>query len=185
MLYDAVRHANELRTGRPAQRLSLIVKLVERIELGAEDIRIRTSTSRLAATFDLEAASDAKSEPIDLTCPSTKVWHGRQLRLVIPGPVARAQLGHRDLKLINLIREAHAARRLAIVNPDKTISDLARMSGRCRNRLARYLKVSSLAPDIVTAILQGRQPIGFSITQLLGANLPLCWQEQRRLLGFA
>ena len=69
---------------------------------------IRTSTSRLAATFELEAEPDAGSEPIDLTCASTRVWHGRQLRLVIPGPDAGAQLGHRDQKLINLIREALA-----------------------------------------------------------------------------
>ncbi len=185
LLRDAACHAVVLRVGRPTERLSLIVKLVERIELGVESIIIRTGTSRLAATFDLEAEPDARSEPIDLSCPSTKVWHGRQLRLVIPGPDAGARLGHRDQKLINLIREAHAARRLAIANPDKTISALARMSGRCRNRLARYLTVSSLAPDIVAAILQGQQPIGFSITQLLEANLPLCWQEQRRLLGFA
>ncbi|MFM6931552.1 MAG: hypothetical protein ACKOUT_04825, partial [Novosphingobium sp.] len=84
-----------------------------------------------------------------------------------------------------LIREAHAARRLAIANPSESISGLARMSGRCRNRMARYLAVSSLAPDIVTAILQGRQPIGFSVTHLLQADLPLCWQKQRLLFGFA
>ena len=74
----------------------------------AESIMIRTSTSRLAATFELEAEPDAGSEPIDLTCASTRVWHGRQLRRVIPGPDAGAQLGHRDQKLINLIREALA-----------------------------------------------------------------------------
>ncbi len=139
----------------------------------------------MAEAFGIESLPDEKPDPIELTCPATRVWHGRQSRLVIPGPDAGAQLGHRDQKLINLIREAHAARQLAIANPDKTISALARMSGRCRNRLARYLTVSSLAPDIVAAILQGRQPIGVSITQLLEANLPLCWQEQRRLLGFA
>ena len=59
------------------------------------------------------------------------------------------------------------------------------MSGRCRNRLAKYLAVFSLAPDIVAAILHGRQPLGFSVTQLLQADLPLCWQQQRVVLGFA
>jgi site-specific DNA recombinase len=76
-------------------------------------------------------------------------------------------------------------RQLALANPDKTISGLAKMSGRCRNRLANCLAVSSLAPDIVAAILQGRQPLGFSTTQLLQADLPLSWQEQRVVLGFA
>ena len=185
MLDDAARHAQTFRTGRPSERLSLFDRLVERIELGAERILIRTSTARVAAVFNLEADPNLKSKCIELTCASTKVWHGRQLRLVIPGPDARTQLRHRDQKLINLVREAHAARQLSIANPQKTISGLAKMSGRCHNRLAKYLAVSSLAPKIVAAILQGRQPLGFSATQLLQADLPLCWQQQRVVLGFA
>ncbi len=185
MLGDAARHAQAFRNGRSSERLSLFNNLVELVELGAEHILIRTSTARIAAAFNLEVDPDHKSKPIELTCAATKVWHGRQLRLVIPGPDASAQLRHRDQKLINLVREAYAARQLAIANPDKPISGLAKMSGRCRNRLAKYLAVSSLAPDIVAAILQGRQPVGFSTTQLLRADLPLCWQEQRVLLGFA
>lgn len=185
VLDDAVQHARALRMGRPSERLGLMSKLVERVQLGTTGIAIRMSTVRVAAAFELGAGLDAESEMIELTCASTKVWHGRQLRLVIPEPDAGTQMAHRDPKLINLIREAHAARHLAMANPGKTISGLAGMSGRCRNRMARYLAVSSLAPDIVTAILQGRQPIGFSVTQLLQADLPLCWQKQRLLFGFA
>jgi site-specific DNA recombinase len=185
VLDDAVHHAQALRNGRASIRMALLLKLVDRVELGMESLVIRSSNARLAALFGLDAEANAEPEPFDLTCGSTKVWHGRQLRLVIPGPEATGQLDHRDPKLINLMREAHAAQRLAIANPDMTISALARMSGRCRNRMARYLAISSIAPDIVGAILQGRQPIGFSITQLMQVDLPLCWREQRLLLGFA
>ena len=101
MLDDAVRHAQTFRTGRPSERLSLFNRLVERIELGAERILIRTSTARVAAVFNLEADPNLKSKCIELACASTKVWHGRQLRLVIPGPDAGTQLRHRDQKLIN------------------------------------------------------------------------------------
>ena len=41
-----------------------------------------------------------------------------------------------------------------------------------------------LAPDIVEAILMGNEPSGLSPTQL-AKQLPLLWDEQRRVLGFA
>jgi hypothetical protein len=37
-----------------------------------------------------------------------------------------------------------------------------------------------LAPDIVEAILDGRQPKGLRLAEMLG-NGPVAWEEQRRL----
>ena len=52
-----------------------------------------------------------------------------------------------------------------------------------RNRLAR---LSYLAPDIVSAIVAGNQPASLNGRRLLrAANLPLDWDGQRQLLGFA
>jgi len=47
----------------------------------------------------------------------------------------------------------------------------------------RLLPLTCLAPDIVEAILDGRQPKGLRLTEMLG-NGPLAWDEQRRALGF-
>jgi len=42
-----------------------------------------------------------------------------------------------------------------------------------------------LAPDILTAIANGRQPVGLTATKLLrDTRLPLPWSEQRKMLGF-
>jgi hypothetical protein len=42
-----------------------------------------------------------------------------------------------------------------------------------------------LAPDLVEAILAGRQPHDLTTTRLKRiGDLPLLWTEQRRLLGF-
>ena len=110
-----------------------------------------------------------------LTCPATKIWHGRQLRLVIPGPVAETGCRHRDPNLVHLIAQVHEARQLVLANAEKTISAIAR-DARCdRVRLNRVLALACLAPDIVTAVLEGRQPIGLSSTVLLRTDLPLEW----------
>jgi len=53
------------------------------------------------------------------------------------------------------------------------------------NDLMWYLRLAFLAPDIVEAILQGRQPAGISLRKLTnGKQLPSSWIEQRRLLNF-
>jgi len=49
----------------------------------------------------------------------------------------------------------------------------------------RLAEIGLLAPDIQLAILEGRQPPGLTMDELLKADLPLAWADQRRALGFA
>jgi hypothetical protein len=52
--------------------------------------------------------------------------------------------------------------------------------------LRRVARFAFLAPDIVAAILEGRQPPSLAARQLARMpELPLDWAEQRRILGFA
>ena len=47
------------------------------------------------------------------------------------------------------------------------------------------LRIAYLAPDIVAAILDGRQPVQLNRQRLARAtNLPLDWHGQRQMLGF-
>ncbi|HEY1779075.1 MAG TPA: hypothetical protein VGG79_01355 [Roseiarcus sp.] len=46
--------------------------------------------------------------------------------------------------------------------------------------------MSYLAPEIVIAILNGRQPVELTATKLIAdTRLPLDWTEQHKTLGFA
>ena len=47
----------------------------------------------------------------------------------------------------------------------------------------RLLPLTCLAPDIVEAILDGHQPKGLGLGEMLG-NGPLGWEEQRMGWGF-
>ena len=62
----------------------------------------------------------------------------------------------------------------------KSITDLAEHEGVTDAYVCRLLPLTCLAPDIVEAILDGRQPKGLRLAELLG-NGPLAWEEQRRL----
>ncbi len=49
--------------------------------------------------------------------------------------------------------------------------------------VGRILRLTLLAPDIIMAILEGREPSGLSLGKLM-KTLPSDWVEQRAVLGF-
>ena len=66
----------------------------------------------------------------------------------------------------------------------KSITDLAEQEGVTDAYVCRLLPLTCLAPDIVEAILDGRQPKGLRLVVMLG-NAPLTWNEQRSAWGFS
>ena len=65
----------------------------------------------------------------------------------------------------------------------KSISDLAMNLDVDNSYVARILKLSTLAPDIVEAILNGEEPTGLSLAKLT-KTFPTDWDEQRAMVGF-
>lgn len=60
-----------------------------------------------------------------------------------------------------------------------SLGELAKLEGVDRSYIGRMLKLTTLAPDIVEAILQGNERDGISLEKLR-KNLPVCWGEQRQ-----
>jgi hypothetical protein len=65
----------------------------------------------------------------------------------------------------------------------KSITDLAEQEGVTDAYVCRLLPLTCLAPDIVEAILGGRQPKGLRLAEVLGDG-PLDWGEQRGKWSF-
>ena len=60
-----------------------------------------------------------------------------------------------------------------------SLEDLAKDVGCDRTYVGRMLRLTSLAPDIIEAILRGDEPDGLSLEKLR-KNLPVRWDEQRK-----
>ena len=120
-----------------------------------------------------------------LTLPATRVRHGHQLRLIIPAQqqISIAQ-ATRDEKLVALMAEAYQARQLILANPERSIAAIAAEQSRCRTRLGKLASLACIAPDIVTAIVEGRQPPTLTARTLQDIDLPPAWPDQRALFGF-
>lgn len=50
--------------------------------------------------------------------------------------------------------------------------------------VAKIVNMTYLAPDIIEAIIKGRQPITLGIKDFMHQKIPNDWQKQRALLGF-
>ena len=64
----------------------------------------------------------------------------------------------------------------------KSSTDLAEQEVVTDAYVCRLLPLTCLAPDIVEAILDGRQPKGLRLAEMLG-NGPVGWEDQRASWG--
>jgi hypothetical protein len=88
-----------------------------------------------------------------------------------PGGVsALARKPSRDETLIKALVRAHRWRRRIESGQARSITDLAEQEGVTDAYVCRLLPLTCLAPDIVEAILDGRQPKGLRLAEMLGTG---------------
>jgi len=66
----------------------------------------------------------------------------------------------------------------------KNLAEIARVNKVDGSYVSRILDLTLLAPDIIDAILAGKEPSGLSLAILTKKRIPLVWEEQRQVLGF-
>jgi hypothetical protein len=103
---------------------------------------------------------------------------GRKLIMTPEGAGVPRPKPRRDETLVKALVRAHRWRRRIETGQAQSITDLAEQEGVTAAYVCRLLPLTCLAPDIVEAILDGRQPKGLRLAEVLG-NGPLDWDEQR------
>ena len=107
---------------------------------------------------------------------------GRKLIMTPEGAAVPAPMPRRDETLIKALVRAHRWRRRIESMEARSITDLAEQEAVTDAYVCRLLSLTCFAPDIVEAILDGRQPRGLRLSEMLG-NGPLHWGEQRARWG--
>ena len=89
-----------------------------------------------------------------------------------------------DQNLIDVIQRSFTWHRLITEEPNCSIDRLAKLSSINASDVTRFLPLAFLAPDIVEAILTGRQPVDLNVERLKKISpIPADWMAQRRRLG--
>ena len=176
--------ATELGVAKYARKQDVVRNILDRIDLYDDRVVIRVDNRGLLNIV----RADSTVQPLHLNLTierrAIRLRRGKAMRLVIPAPSSGDSIQMRDDKLIALIAESRTIMAQITDNPDKSIPILAAEQGRCRVRMMKIAKLACLDPDIVTAIVEGRQPLKLTPGKLLATELPLAWAEQKRTLGF-
>ena len=110
---------------------------------------------------------------------------GRKLIIAPDGGDAWMPLNpRRDDTLIRAIARARRWQRMLESGQVPSTRQLAEKEKINASYLARILRLTLLAPDIVEAVLDGRQPKGLLLADLM-KTFPVEWDKQRTLFGFS
>ena len=179
-LNDATGEARSKLAGKLNKAIDLR-ELIEQIDaqIAVEDTQVTMTINRqaLRKALGYDHVDAMFDEPFTLTIPAMLRKRGHELRFVEHGaPTTNANQDEGLVRLLKQGWEAWAALK-------REAGDLVPTE---RSELTRYARLRFLAPDIVSTILEGRQPVELTARRLMRtANLPISWQEQRQVLGFS
>jgi hypothetical protein len=128
--------------------------------------------------------SDKNSEDVlTLTVRARLQRTGREMRLLVENTNDRTTA---DPGLLRIVARAHSFQERLIQDTDLTVQVIASQERASANYVYRLLRLPTLAPDIITAIVNGKNPPQLTAKKLmrLTAQIPIDWTEQRKLLGF-
>ena len=184
--------SEELPTLAPDAVRSLLMTLVNRVDIKSEHVEIKVCRKRLHDLLQAEsidpslAAAAPASHPggiLKLKVKARLQRVGREMKLIVHNADDRAAA---DPGLLRIIARAHDFQERLMKDPKLTVPAIASQERLTIGYLSRLLRLPSLAPDIVKAIINGKHPPELSAKRLtrLALKLPTDWAEQRKLLGF-
>ena len=88
--------------------------------------------------------------------------------------------------MLRLLAQTYRFRELMLNAHGRTMLETAAEAGVGRPYFCRIVRLGFLAPEVVRAILRGRQPQDLTAKRLTRRiKLPNAWTEQMALLGFS
>lgn len=169
---------------------------MERVTLGRDEVVLRLGATDIGPAQLADARDNltgdqrlmpgtGRESNLELIIPGRPVFRGGRTWMASPDGRSLARKTSPDPGLIRGLRKAHQLANQYAISPLTRID--ANHEGRavsCPHHRS-MAQLAFLAPDLQSAILEGRQPAGLTLESLLGKSLPVAWSDQRALLGFA
>ena len=177
---------------RAEDKRKFMLSIAGRIQVHGDRIDISVNPFRFAQWLDetddravltAEAQSDVEGRVLTLTIPARLKRAGKEMKIIVEdgsGPAIP------DASLVRILIRAHAIRDRLLQDKSRTLDEIAKSEGVVASYATRLFRLTLLAPDIVSAILDGKHPPELTAQRLMDdTRLPLDWSEQRKSLGFA
>jgi len=183
MLDRATRLATALNRS-PGERAKVVRDLIEKVVIDENAIMIRIRRCALSGEAVAPPPSESPSNSsIELTAAVAFKRRGVEMRLVLPAVAIQNDRSRCDLTLIKAIARGRAWFEELAAGRARSLRELAERDGITRRYVRRLVDLAFLSPELVDAILHGRQPVELTATRLTKLDLPLNWTDQHSLLA--
>ena len=174
---------------------NLLASFLRRVIIHENEIQVLISRTDLRQVLEsgdtfIAANLEVPRKPVDagdlicLTSEAKLKRCGGEVHLVVPpNSIASQSSTHAKASLIKAVARAHSWYERVLAGNALDRRSLARQAGLTERYVRKVFACAFLAPDIVEAILQGRQPHDLNFEKLC-KHIPLSWTEQRRKFGF-
>jgi site-specific DNA recombinase len=186
-LQRAAEGADMLSTAKSDVIAPLLRTLLNRVEVCPDGIRLQMFADTVRRWLAGEAADSAVEpegqEPCVIWIQATLQRRGVEARLVLSHGCSKGKSPNANLTAV--VAKAHRCLSLLTKGGLASMEEVAKVVSLPASEVSRILPLAFLAPDIVQAILSGKQPITLTAKRLKRLPaLPQDWAEQRQLLGF-
>jgi hypothetical protein len=152
---------------------------VERVELKSDHIRVAIKLP--VADAEKSHAQLPEEVAIARSFPMQLKRRGVELRLIVGDHHRAAAIV--DLSLLKAVARAHRWFDELSTGQARSLAAIAAREGLAVRYVGRLIRLAFLAPDIVEAIVEGRQPTTLTAEALTRRiELPLSWGSQRAAL---
>ena len=188
----ALKIAEEWESLAPDRLRAMLMTLLGRIDIRPDCVEINVRRDRLiellgAHSIELTLQGDRSEhetkDVLTLKVPARLQRVGREMKMLVENSEDQTKA---DPGLLRIIARAHDLQERVMQNSDLTLHAIASQEHVTPGYISRLLRLPSLAPDILTAIVNGKNPPQLTAKTLmrLALELPVDWTEQRKLLGF-
>jgi site-specific DNA recombinase len=159
-------------------RHRLLRIIIQRIEVAKGVIQVQLDPA--AALAAQAEGLRPKPKTIEIACNLVKGAGGVE---IVTGKQSNGILRRLNPTLIKGVARGYQWRCQLFGGEVGSVAELARNAGVSSRYVMRTVRMGSLAPDIVEAILEGRQTAAVNL-EVFRKPIPLEWSEQRLMLGF-
>ena len=192
LIARGVKIAKEIESLTPDRIRALLMALLSRVAIRPDCVEITVRRGRLVELLGAQpfeatmqgGKSDKESEEVlTLTVMARLQRVGREMRMLVENADDQTMA---DPGLLRIVARAHDIQERLMQNNDPTVHVIAHQERVSANYVYRLLRLPTLAPDIITAIVNGKNPPPLTAKKLmrLTPQIPVDWAEQRKLLGF-
>jgi hypothetical protein len=162
-----------------SETASALTEIIERLELSGDGIRVALRLH----IFPAEEGGGALTSHVALTkfVPLQMKRRGVEMRIVLEGASNPSRI---DLPLLKAVARARRWSDELLSGRVRSVGELARREGIDTRSVRRLIRLGTLSPRIVEAIVEGQQPPNLTVISLIRRiDLPLLWSAQEQALN--